>query len=92
MRRRCLVAAGRIRKTASTLWRKGSGYNVADLYTFEQWWYQEDWRGKKGECPRLQAVVELIRAAVAADEAVAAARRRSEIARYVGDYGDIIQY
>lgn len=83
---------GRIRKTASALWRKGTGYSIADLYTFEQWWYQQDWRGKKGECPRLQYVAELIRAATAADEAAAAARRRGEIARFVGDYGDIIQY
>jgi hypothetical protein len=81
------VNAGRIRKTASTLWRSGSGYTTEDLYCFGGWWYRNDWRGKKGEVPRLRDVVELIRAATATKESV--------LDRYLGarsEYAGIIQY
>jgi hypothetical protein len=56
--------AAKIRKFASKLWRHGAGYSLADLDTFEQWWYSQDWRGKRGETPRLNEVCEGIREAV----------------------------
>lgn len=58
------VNAGKIRKFASKLWRGGQGYSLGDLDTFERWWYSDEWRGKKGDAPRLTDVCEGIRAAI----------------------------
>lgn len=32
------------------------GYTQADLAAFSQWWFDHDWRGRKGEAPTLDAV------------------------------------
>jgi hypothetical protein len=55
---------GKIRRFASKLWRHGQGYTTADLKAFEAWWYNHDWRGKKGDIPRLDEVTQMIRVAV----------------------------
>jgi hypothetical protein len=58
---------GKIRRFASTLWQHGQGYSTADLKAFEAWWYTKDWRGKKGDVPRLDEVAQTIRMAVEAE-------------------------
>lgn len=54
----------KIRRVAAILWRDGRGYSSDDLRTFEAWWYRSDWRGKKGDVPRLDEVVQTIRIAL----------------------------
>jgi hypothetical protein len=58
---------GKIRRFASTLWQHGQGYGTADLKAFEAWWYTKDWRGKKGDVPRLDEVAQTIQMAVEAE-------------------------
>jgi DNA-binding MarR family transcriptional regulator len=59
---------GKIRRFASHLWQHGQGYTSADLKVFEAWWYAKDWRGKKGDIPRLDEVAQTIRVAVEAEQ------------------------
>ena len=50
---------GLIRSKASRLW-KTQKYTVIDLIHFAQWFRRHDWRGKKGEPPTPELVVQLI--------------------------------
>ena len=83
---------GKIRKVASRLWKNGKGYNPIDLRTFKKWWYQQDWRGAKGDLPTLQNVSELIRAAI--ETPSISEPDQEDWKRFVGkgQYADIICY
>lgn len=83
---------GRIRKTASPLWRKGDGYRPEDLRAFEWWWRKNDWRGKKGETPRLRDVTECIRAAIEVPGSPTETSEDIRIRYTRGEYADIIHY
>lgn len=75
-----------IRRYARKLWREGRGYTVDNLQTFGVWWYKSDWRGKKGDVPRLKEVVKEIRKAVEAQTAQTPDRYRyiqGEFAAYI---------
>ncbi|MEJ5312200.1 MAG: helix-turn-helix domain-containing protein [Anaerolineae bacterium] len=80
----------KIRRVANILWRDGRGYSSADLRTFETWWYKHDWRGKKGDVPRLDEVVQTIRIAVEERPRMSSSGDRY---RYItGKYADIVKY
>jgi hypothetical protein len=83
---------GKLRRFASLLWQHGQGYGMSDLATFEAWWYHQDWRGLKGDIPRLDEVVQMIRIAVEADQR---AVQKAVEARYryiSGPLADLIDY
>ena len=83
---------GKIQRFASRLWNKGNGYTVEDLKTFKAWWYQYDWRGRKGERPTLQIVAEYIRIAV---ETPGMSNQGDDLQSYLarqGEYASIIDY
>lgn len=84
--------AGKLRKFASKLWRSGEGYSLADLDTFEQWWYNQDWRGKRGETPRLNDVCEGIRSAVFEGEFKESIMRASRYAYIEGELAAFIEH
>ncbi len=83
---------GRIRKTASPLWRKGDGYEPEDLRAFARWWAKNDWRGRKGEAPRLRDVTENIRVAVEGMGLRAETSDEIRLRYTRGEYADIISY
>ena len=87
----------KIRRVATILWRDGRGYSSADLRTFERWWYKSDWRGRKGDVPRLDEVVQTIRIALEEKpRAVALSDDTGDMPsryRYItGKYTDVVQY
>lgn len=86
----------KIRRVAALLWRDGRGYSSADLRTFERWWYRSDWRGKKGDVPRLDEVVQTIRIAVEERPRTALADAAGDMPdryRYImGKYADVVHY
>jgi DNA-binding MarR family transcriptional regulator len=84
--------AGKIRKFASKLWRSSEGYSPADLEIFERWWYDQDWRGKKGDVPRLNEVCEGIRAAVYEQEWREATERAHRYRYIEGELAAYIDY
>lgn len=69
-----------------------SRYTADDLQIFEAWWYKNDWRGKKGDVPRLDEVVATIQ--IAREATVQALRDQVEGRyRYIrGEYAAYIQY
>lgn len=81
---------GKIHKVASRLWKNGKGYNPIDVRSFKKWWYANDWRGKKGDIPTLQNVVELIRMAVEADSTPETEPWKRLLGQ--GQYSDIVCY
>ena len=48
--------AGRLGKAASELIK--GGYALGHVLGFKHYWYQEDWRGKKGDAPKLSHILE----------------------------------
>ncbi len=82
----------KIHRFASRLWNKGNGYTVEDLKTFKAWWYQHDWRGRRGERPTVQIVAEYIRIAV---ETLGVSNQGDDLQSYLarqGEYASIIHY
>jgi hypothetical protein len=49
---------GRLGRVAKSL--LAAGYCSADVRAFPQWWARNDWRGKKGQLPKPEQVLELI--------------------------------
>jgi DNA-binding MarR family transcriptional regulator len=84
--------AGKIRKFACKLWRHGEGYSLADLDTFEQWWHTQDWRGQRGETPRLNDVCEGIREAVFETQFKEDIARASRYAYIEGELAAFIEH
>jgi hypothetical protein len=52
------LEGGRLGKVASKLVK--AGYSTADLHLFRDWWYKRDWRGKLGQVPKPEQVLEVI--------------------------------
>jgi hypothetical protein len=83
---------GKIRRFASSLWKHGDGYTVEDLNAFKLWWYNQDWRGQKGDVPRLHEVAEGIRMAVEVEERKEEADRAHRYRYISGELAAYIQY
>jgi len=83
---------GKIRRYASQLWQKGSGFKESDLDTFERWWYKHDWRGKRGDVPRLDEVVQTIKIAVQYTEIKAEQATQTRYDYISGDLADFIEF
>ena len=80
---------GKIRRFASKVWPR---YTADDLQIFEAWWYKNDWRGKKGDIPRLDEVVATIQ--IAREDTERALKEQIDGRyRYIqGEYAAYIQY
>lgn len=62
------VAKGRVGKRASTLVKAGyTPEQVRACYGKAGWWYQHDWRGRKGDPPKPEQIGETIKQAVGTD-------------------------
>lgn len=62
------VAKGRIGKRASTLVKAGyTPEQVRAYYGKAGWWYQHDWRGRKGDPPKPEQIGETIKQAMSTD-------------------------
>jgi DNA-binding transcriptional MocR family regulator len=80
--------AAEIRRYARRLWRDGRGYTVENLQTFVVWWYKSDWRGQKGDVPRLKEVGTEIRKAVEAQ----AAQTQDRYRYIMGEFAALIDH